>query len=224
MQLRELGCDVAVLCEAGPKAPPPTLEFADQQVTWNWKGRRDKGLVLAGFGHHVDAVDERPDAGRYSMAATTALGFGVLGIWSCPEKDSKEPYGLQVHRAIHAHADWLADSPAIITGDFNVAPNGIEDSRSGVLRQIWADLDELGYVSLYHHRTGEPYGGEKVPTYFHFWRESRGFHIDYCFAHRDLLPRVTGFHVGTYRDYVRGDDGRPRFSDHVPLVVDLTRP
>ena len=222
-QLRELDCDLAVLCEAGASAPATTLDTANPAIAWHWKGLNDKGLVLAGFGHEVTPLAERDNPGRYSMAATTSLGFGLLGIWSCPAKGSREPYGHQVHRAVHAHADWLADHPSIIAGDFNVSPNGIEGTRSGVLQKIWADLDELGYVSLYHHHTGEAYGNETTPTYFHYWHEDKGFHIDYCFIHRDLLPRVTGFHVGTYREYVRGENGISRLSDHVPLVVDLAK-
>lgn len=220
-RLRQLGCDIAVLAEVPMTPPHPTL--ADPAVDWHWDGRDSKGLALAGFGTTLSPIVTPPESGRYSLAAETPHGFGLLGIWSCPPADKSTTYGHHVVSAIATRADWLADTPSIVAGDFNLAPNGIEDSKTGVLRDVFARMDALGYVSIYHHEHDEPYGAETNNTYFHYRHADKGFHIDYCFVHRDLLPRVADFRVGLYDEYVRSTDTSKGASDHVPLILDLRR-
>lgn len=220
-QLRQLGCHIAVLAEVPMNPPPPTFE--DSAIDWHWDGRDSKGLALAGFGTTLSPIATPPDSGRYSLAADTPHGFGVLGIWSCPPADKSTTYGHHVVSSINSRADWLANTPSIVAGDFNLAPFGIEDSKTGVLQEIFTRMTDLGYVSIYHHRTGEPYGSETANTYFHYRHEDKGFHIDYCFVHRDLLPRVANFDVGLYEQYVRSTDTAKGASDHVPLILDIRR-
>ena len=217
--LRQMGCDVAVLAEVPEKAPHPT--FTDPEIDWHWDGRDSKGLALAGFGTTLSPIETPASTGRYSLAAHTDRGFGVLGIWSCPPKDERNAYGRHVVSSIAAHEDWLADTPSIVAGDFNLAPYGIEDSKSGVLRDVFSRMKLLGYVSAYHHRTGEEFGLETTKTYFHYRHADKGLHIDYCFVHRDLLPRVVDLKVGTFDDYVRPKGSSKGASDHVPLILDL---
>lgn len=216
--LRGLGCDVAVLAEVPRQAPVSSL--MDSEVDWRWVGNCDgKGLALAGFGSTLTPLDARADAGTHCLAADTDFGFGVLGIWACPPKGST--YGAQVRSAIREHADWLADAPAVVAGDFNVQPGGSEDTKTGVLRAVFADMAELGYVSAYHHVTGDEYGAESSPTYFHRRKKDEGFHIDFCFVHRDLVPRVSSLQVGGFDEYVAPKGAQTGLSDHVPLIVDF---
>lgn len=215
--LRKLACDIAVLAEVPRNAPPPTM--LDPTVDWHWTGEYErKGLALAGFGTVLDRLDERVDSGAFCVAADTEFDLSVLGIWSCPRQGST--YGNEVHMAIRSHTDWLTSRPAIVAGDFNLQPGGLEDAKTRILRIIFDDLADLGYTSLYHHVTAEPYGSETTPTYFHRRRQAEAFHIDYCFVHRTLLPRIEAFRVGTFDDYVARTT-RSGMSDHVPLVVDL---
>ncbi len=219
VHLRELGCDVAVLAEV-PRVVPASRSLFDAAIDWQWAGYFEgKGLAVAGFGSTVTPLDARADAGTHCLAAETEFGFGVLGIWSCPPKGST--YGAQVRSAIAAHADWLADGPAIVAGDFNLQPDGLEDKRTGVLRAVFADMADLGYVSAYHHVTGDEYGAETTPTYFHQRKQAAPFHIDFCFVHRDLLPRITALQVGSFDHYVAPQGTLTGLSDHVPLIVDL---
>lgn len=217
--LVELGCDVAVLCEV-PQAPPPA-SLLPPVIDWHWTGQYvRKGLAVAGFDRLLRRVDERAGAGSYTVAAETSEGIGVLGMWTCPPKGST--YGAQARATIDAHADWLRETPTIIAGDFNLAPFGIEDGRTGILRALFADLSELGYTSVYHHFFGEDFGSETRPTYFHRRKEAEPFHIDFCFLHESLLPQLRTVEVGDYARWVaRRSELVAGHSDHVPLIVDL---
>lgn len=215
--LRQLGCDVAVLAEVPRAAPTPTI--LDPNVDWHWSGEYErKGLALAGFGTTLSPLELPSDAGTFCVAADTGFDVRVLGIWSCPRKGST--YGNEVHSTIRAHADWLQSRPALVAGDFNLQPGGLEDAKTGILRTIFDDLGDLGYTSVYHHITGEEFGTETTPTYFHRRKQDDAFHIDFCFAHHSLLPRITSFRVGSFDDYVARTHVNG-LSDHVPLILDL---
>jgi hypothetical protein len=212
--------DVAVLCEANMTAPAAAFDMS--QVSWCSTGDLDdRGLVVAGFGVEVYPLAEREGQGRWTMAALTDAGFGVVGIWTCPRSG---PYGPQAVASIDAYRDFLVEQPCIVAGDFNVSPNGTEDSRTGVLRGIFEDLADLGYHSAYHQFTGCSYGQEAHATYFHRYRRDEPFHIDFVFMHEALLAGLADVKIGSFDDWVAGSLGVAGHSDHVPLIVDFELP
>jgi exodeoxyribonuclease III len=216
----DVGCDLAVLCEVAEQPPPPTL--LGPAIDWHWEGQyQSKGLAVAAFGGApLDRIDRREGSGLFSIAAEASSGYGVLGIWTCPPRGTT--YGLQATSTIAAHADWLRSRPSIVAGDFNLAPFGSEDRRTGVLRTLFADLERLGYRSGYHHFFQEEYGSETRPTYFHRRKPDAPFHIDFCFLHESLLPQIRAIEVGGFERWVaRPSEMVTGHSDHVPIVLDL---
>lgn len=213
----ELGADAAVLCEVPLTCPPASL--FEQEPSWAWEGQPgSKGLAVVGL---TSPLAARPPlgVGRWSVAAEHESGLGILGLWSCPPPGRS--YGDEVETILEAHADWLAATPSIVAGDFNLAPGGSVDRRTGSVRKVFDDLDDLGYRSVYHHVSGDAYGAEQSPTYFHRRRQLEPFHIDFCFVHRTLLPLVRDFEVGRYERWVARRGEAPGHSDHVPLILDL---
>lgn len=73
--------------------------------------------------------------------------------------------------------------------------------------------DELGLVSAYGHVYGENPGEETHATYYHQWRESQPFHLDYCFVPEAWAGRITDVKVGSFAAW--------RQSDHRPITVDI---
>lgn len=202
-----------MLCEVPEAAPAPTLTEPD--VSWSWVGDGSrKGLAIAGFGTGIEPVPAVAEAGLLSTAATTETGVAVLGLWTM--KPAGSSYGAQVVSTLEAYEPWLRAQSAIIAGDFNIAPGRSQDRRTGQLRRAFEHLSDLGYVSLYHHTTGESYGEEQTGTYFHRRKQDDPWHIDFCFTHRDLIDSVTAFGVGAFDDWVATGQ-----SDHVPLIVDI---
>jgi exodeoxyribonuclease-3 len=217
-QLETLGCDLAVLAEVPEHVP---VVAGTRPMGWNWVGDTGaRGLAVASFGTTFDQLDNREGTGSLSIAGTTGAGTGVLGIWALPANRGQR-YGPEVTAAIDAHADWLRDVPSIIAGDLNLAPLLLEDARNGVLQHLFSQLDSLGYVSAYHHTSGEVYGSETRHTYFHHWKKNAPFHIDHCFLHRSLLPQLQTLELGTFEKWVDRSGDIDGYSDHVPLIVDI---
>ncbi len=210
----DLNPDIAVLCEVPRGAPAPSL--IDPPVDWHWTGAiENKGLALASFGPSFESYVALDGCGTHTAAATTSAGIGVLGIWTAPPSG---PYAPMAMASVSAYSDWLRTTPSIVAGDFNLGYNG---SEAKGFRQILDALDDLGYVSAYHHVTGEAWGGESRHTYFHQWKQDRPFHIDYCFLHRDLVPLIRHLETGGFDPWVAKTTGGYGASDHVPMILDL---
>lgn len=220
--VRALGADLAVLAEV--PASPPADSLFETAPSWHWvdDGNRRWGLALAGLTADLTPFTCDGDVGVLGVAGDHPTGLGILGI--CARKPAGSTYGAEVARSIEAHRSWLTSKPCVVAGDFNLAPGGIEDRRNGACRAVFDQLAEMGYVSVYHDSTGEEYGAETTPTYFHRRHADEGFFIDHCFVHQDLLPSVTGFQIGDYETWVAATPSGPGHSDHVPLILDLALP
>jgi hypothetical protein len=192
-------------------------------VTWIADGHdARKGLSIAGLTSALTPLPPRDDQGRFTSSAITSGDIGILGLWSCPAvRTGPRAYAAEVSATISAWEDWLAETPSLIAGDFNIAPGRKDDLQTGALRAIFERLSALGYSSLYHWWTGEAYGSERTPTYYHRRHLHDPWHIDFCFAASELLPQVREVTVGDYEHWVAPLQTRRGLSDHVPLIVDL---
>ena len=134
--------------------------------------------------------------------------FVFVGVWTHP------PYNEVAWEALtacKAAADDL-DLPMVAAGDFNSSP-GVSGQERESPRFMEQMRDELELVSAYHHFTGEALGEETYATYYHQWKESDPFHIDYCFLPGTCADRLTRVEVGSFAEWPQ--------SDHRPLTVDI---
>jgi exodeoxyribonuclease III len=211
--LRGLGTDVAALSEVGTSG-------IGEGVDWHWNGGlEDRGVAIAAFSGSFSEVQVTP--ARWGVAGLHDSGISLLGLWSSPaEKANATTCAAEVVSAVHASADLLTQHPGVVAGDLN------SFSFDKPFGKAIDALAELGYISLYHHRTGEllqsktPHP-ETTPTFYMQWNKAKPYHIDYCFVSEKLLDRVTGFEIGGYDQTVKDGDGNVIISDHVPLVLDL---
>ena len=134
--------------------------------------------------------------------------FVFVGVWT------HEPFNKvawEAMTACKAAADDL-DLPMVAAGDFNSSPC-VQGQERASRRFVERMRDELGLVSAWHHCTGEAHGEETRATYYHLWKESDPFHIDYCFLPETWMDRLTGVEVGSFATWPQ--------SDHRPLTVDI---
>lgn len=219
--IRGLGADAAVLSEV-PSDPPPD-SLLESAPSWHWTADEvpSHGLALAGFTSDLEPYSCGTPSGVLSVAADHVSGLGLLGL--CARKPNGT-YAAEVVTSIRAHRDWLTSKPCVVAGDFNLIPGGDDDMRTGSCRAVFDELEAMGYVSAYHQTTGEPYGEETGASYFHYRHRDKGFLIDHCFVHRDLVPMITSFELGDYDTWVARTDAGAGHSDHVPLILDLALP
>ena len=139
--------------------------------------------------------------------------FLFVGVWT------HEPY-VEVARkamvACHREAK-KRELQMVAAGDFNISPCVTGQERSAP-KFVKCMEDELELVSAYHRPPREDLGSEKCPTLFFQFKdpqlkESKQFHIDYCFVPKswsDFLGRVT---VQPFNVFDQ--------SDHRPITVEI---
>lgn len=210
VELAEYEPHIVFLQECG------TVERADSQgVVCRRTINGHKGIALivptSASGRYV-ARALCIDNGRATIAAEvlTPAPFTILGIWA-----QAPNYSQDVLLTLQAHGGLLRTSPAVVLGDLN------SGSRLGRCRSVTRHhqrvvdaFSELGLVSAYHAFHGVDHGSESQATYFHQFKRSRPWHIDFCF-----LPSRWKSHLVN----VEVIDGRKwaERSDHRPLLVEL---
>lgn len=105
---------------------------------------------------------------------------------------------------------WLSQGPSLMVGDFN---NSVVWDRKGKVDNfaaIDAALIGHGLTSAYHQLTGEGFGQESLPTFFHQKNPAKGCHIDYCYIHQSLDAQDV--RVLPFSEW-------KSLSDHVPVVT-----
>jgi hypothetical protein len=213
--LRRLAPDLAVVCESSQQNPWASTPDGDP-VCWDSDGEWvDRYVAVAGFGANFRPRSNLRRAGRH-CAGLEGPGVGLLGIWSV--KQTRGSYADEVLRILEANADWIARGDVVVAGDLNIDAHGVGDSPSAGARRFRRVIDtvtELGLVSAYHAHTGEPFGQETCPTYYHQRNPTRPYHIDYCFIPAAWVGRLERAEVGAAATW------KP-LSDHMPLIVDLT--
>lgn len=133
--------------------------------------------------------------------------FDLLCVWT------QNPYIEEFYIYQQLNKNQYSKNLVII-GDFN--SNRKFDSKyvtrkeRGHMPTVY-ELSGLGLESAYHHTTGEMQGFESKNTFYLYRHLEKGFHIDHCFLNPDHL---------VFYD-VLDDERWLRFSDHVPLVLDV---
>lgn len=182
-----------------------------------WFGKNQyKGLAVFSFGDlKIKLLDHNPDF-RFILPLriyNDNLSWTVFAIWA-QKPAHHDGYAEQVWNAVHFYVDLLHDDNVILAGDFN--SNSIWDKPRRVYNHsnLVEVLKAKNIFSTYHYFHKQTQGAEKDRTLFMHRKADRPYHIDYCFASKNLINRVKNVEVGTY-------DVWAKYSDHNPLIVDF---
>ncbi len=195
-------------------------ECAERDITGTaaafrfWVGENPhKGLGVLGFARHDYRIDPAitSDLPWFIPLTIADLDVRVLAAWS-HVKTSTVRYVRLTHLAMD-HYEQFLDARSIVIGDLN--SNSIWDAKHPGRNhsQLVERLAARGLHSVYHRNRGELHGEESAPTHYLYRHLDRPYHLDYAFAGEMLLRRAK-LEVG-------GPDEWLRYSDHVPLVLDL---
>ena len=215
--LLELEPDVAVLPECADV--PQIGDGALLRVGWTGRNLK-KGLgvfVRPGIRATVDGGWE--PWREWWLPVRLEIGPGtrvdLLAVWAFHHRGQEPgPRRGRSHRAIEHYRPFLEHHRAVVIGDFNDNVRWDTPTYPSFRRTLEL-LDDAGYASLYHERTGESPGAESGATLFWYRHQDRPYLVDYAFVPRAWLPVV--------RRYELGDPGLwLAWSDHVPLVLDLS--
>jgi exodeoxyribonuclease-3 len=200
------------------------------QKTWNGVAILSRGAepIVTRTALPGDLADTQS---RYLEAAVDGVLVGCIYLPNGnPQPGPKFDYKLAWFRRLHAHARKLLkeDVPAVLAGDFNVAPTPLDiyptrswDNDALVQpesRSAYAKLIKQGWTDAI--RTLHP--DKPMFTFWHYmrnrWPRDAGLRLDHLLLSPAVASRLSD--AGIDRD-VRG---RPNASDHAPAWVVLKIP
>lgn len=143
---------------------------------------------------------------------TGPASYTLFAIWAMPDKINKSnSYVGQVWNAINYYKSLLNER-TILAGDFNSNQIWDHTRKQGHHMDVVNFLAEKNIYSLYHKRRKEAHGQEKEPTLYLLKKESKPYHMDYCFLSQNLIRRNTSIEVSKYKNCIS-------YSDHMTLVI-----
>lgn len=188
---------------------PKKFPFPDDFITLYravWTGLSDR-RGLAVFVNHKHAI-----SGIYSkfqsihdIIVLKSEQQTLLGVWTHKPNYIEDLYDFTVNYGN------ILNQNTIIVGDFN--SNSIWDKSHGAKSHscVVENLREKGLSSVWHTLNREVHGNESVATLFFHKNLNQPFHIDYCFAHKNIMQSIS---VGKFHEWIA-------YSDHMPLTITL---
>ncbi|MBC6490666.1 endonuclease/exonuclease/phosphatase family protein [Flavihumibacter stibioxidans] len=182
-----------------------------------WYGKsKNKGLGVFAFGDlKIKLLDHNPDF-KFIVPLNIfndETSWTVFAIWA-QKPEYHDCYTEQIWNAVHFYNDILNSDNVILVGDFN--SNSIWDKPKRFYNHtnLLELLETKNIWSTYHHFHNQTQGKERHSTLFMHRKAERPYHIDYCFASKNLIDKVKNVEVGTYEAWTK-------YSDHVPLIVEF---
>ena len=172
--------------------------------------------------------DPDPGQSRYIEAAVCGLLIGNMyapngNPWPGPKFD----YKLAWLDRLYDYAQELIDNdvPAILIGDYNVIPTGMDVYKperwakdalfSPQAREKYRELVAQGWTDAIR----ELHPNERIYTFWHYWRNSfqrdAGIRIDHALVSHALAPKLKAAGVD------RSPRGWVKTSDHAPMWIDI---
>lgn len=202
-------CECPDKLKFGEETPAPT------DVVW-YGSNINKGLgVFSYTGYKFQLLDvHKPRLKTILPIAVTGghFNFTLFAIWANNPGDKQNQYVGQVWKAIHHYKTLLSGTNILLAGDFNSNTIWDRPRRKGNHSNVVSYLEKKNIYSTYHHHFKQVQGKEEHPTLYMYRHENKPYHIDYCFASKDILDKLETVEVGAYNDW-KG------LSDHKPLII-----
>jgi len=100
----------------------------------------------------------------------------------------------------------------MLIGDFNSNTIWDRKYREGNHSNVVNRLAKKGIFSCYHLHHQQQQGMEQHPTLYLYRHRDKPYHLDYCFASKDMTQKIQSVEIGNYEDW-------KLYSDHVPVMV-----
>jgi len=140
--------------------------------------------------------------------------FYLFAIWAMAPmgKDKGKSYTYQIEKTITKHEGILRNNLSILIGDYNT-PN-IEKPVEKTGFMVVEEFKKLEVFSAYHEYFKKGYGEHNHYTFYQHKKTEFKHMLDYCFASKSIIERISNVEIGKYEDWIE-------FSDHCPLIVDV---
>ena len=206
--LKTLSPDIAILqeCEKLKKN-----HFPNSQYLWCGENEK-KGLGVLVFNRDAK-VDPIHNNKLIYFLPIISGNIKVLGVWAYNHRAVKfgDNFSGYTSDAVKHYSSWLSlDEKIIISGDFN---NSViwDKGKNNDFKNLNQSFESFNFRSSYHEYFKEGLGNESRGTLFHTKNRKKPYHIDYCYYKNFDL----------HRTQIENFDYWIKYSDHLPLIVDL---
>jgi len=190
-------------------SPKPT------DILWFGKNR-NKGLAIFSYSNfRFKVLDNHNQDLQMIIPIPVTNGqfeFNLFAVWANNPTDRDGQYIEQVWKAVHHYSNLLTDTKTILVGDFNSNTIWDRKYRQSNHSNVVKLLEDRVIFSTYHFHHKQIQGTEKHPTLYMYRHKDKPYHIDYCFASKDLLDKVSSVEIGEFDEWIK-------YSDHVPVIV-----
>jgi len=182
-----------------------------------WFGRNNnKGLAIFSYSNFRLTLLENhnQDLQMIIPVAVTdgQFDFNLFAIWANNPTDGDGQYIEQVWKAVQHYSALLNDTKTILVGDFNSNTIWDRKHKQSNHSNVVKLLEDRGIFSTYHIYHKQTQGTEVHPTLYMYRHRDKPYHIDYCFASKDLLNKLSSVEIGDFDTWIK-------HSDHVPVIV-----
>lgn len=199
---------------------PGRLKFdagIQQPTDLLWFGSNpNKGLGIFSYSQFRFKLkrNHNPDLKMIVPVAVKAgpIDFTLYAVWANNPADPDGQYVEQVWKALQHYNKHLRNKQTMLAGDFNSNTIWDKKYRAGNHSNIVKRLEAKGIFSCYHLHHKQVQGKEEHPTFYLYRHKNKPYHLDYCFASKDMADKIVSVEVGEY------DFWKP-YSDHVPVMI-----
>lgn len=206
--------DLVLLRNAGiyilPEVACPSMIQLPEKYKMEWTGDYDfKGLGILWKSDLKAEVPKWFNPSHKYFLPLIVEGKLIMAAWPTrTASNAPADYPQIAMEALQYYAPYLKEYPTIISGDMNCYKGQAGETKQFNIAAIFDFLESMGYVSIYHHKTGEALGKESVATYYHRFNEKAPFFLDYTFSN---IP------IESYNLCEWSKD----MSDHVAQVINI---
>lgn len=204
-------------CEHPDKIDFSSTTNKPTDILW-YGSNQNKGLGIFAFNNYkLSLVDNHnPDLKMIIPIAVSGgqVDFTLYAVWANNPKDPDGHYIEQVWKALDYYDNFLTTNNTILLGDFNSNTIWDKKHRESNHSNVVKRLEERGILSSYHLFHKQTQGKEQHPTLYMYRHKDKPYHIDYCFASKDLADKIENVEIGEFEYWIQ-------HSDHVPLIVTI---
>jgi exodeoxyribonuclease-3 len=201
---------------------PSKFKFKDSSLRpadWLWFGwNQNKGLGIFSYSEYKFKLLRNYNPNFKLIIPISASNgkekFALYAIWAHNPTDKEGRYITQVWKAINFYNGRLRNKNTLLVGDFNSNTIWDKPRRIGNHSTVVDFLQKKGIYSAYHHHFKQDQGKEQHPTLYLYRQQDKPYHIDYCFASKNLIEKLQSVEVGDFAEW-------STYSDHVPLLANF---
>lgn len=202
-------------CESPEKLKFDEATRKPTDIIW-FGSNPNKGLGIFSYSHFRFKVARDHHIGIKTVVPVIVKGgsydFNLYAIWANNPGDPDGQYVEQVWKALQYYDKKLKRKKTMLAGDFNSNTIWDKKYRTGNHSHVVERLSKKHITSCYHLHHQQLQGKEKHPTFYLYKHKNKPYHLDYCFASKDMTDRISSVEIGKHRYWMK-------YSDHVPVII-----